>query len=213
MIRKLLICPWFGDLPPWWDHYAPQIEALDRIGYDFIFPKNAVAVELKIRRMLDVNVTLEQGGSKMHDIRPLLGLLYADVIALHGFSWWGHTDFDCVYGRLDQFVTDDKLDQCDIYSDCAYDYLAGPFTLYRVGVTEDLFRQVPGWRNELESPETTGWVEKSFTDAAYRHLRVKVEYNHAYLDSHKLLREGDSLYHDGSEISYFHFNRTKEWPL
>jgi hypothetical protein len=210
---KLLICPWYGDLPVWWEQYAAQFSMLDSMGYDLLLPRARLAAEYTIEDLLGVEVKLPRGGSKMHDIRPLLGLMYQDHIKRGGYRWWGHTDFDCVYGRLDSFVTDDVLADCDVYSDCAYDYLSGPFTLYRVGVTEELFRQVPDWREQLERSETTGWVEKGFTDAAYRNLRVKVENNHAFQRPDLLRRDGDRLMHGADEISYFHFKRTKEWPL
>lgn len=213
MNDKLLICPWYGDLPVWWDQYEQQIAVLDGMGYDFLLPRARLAAQYKIEALLDVKVTLERGGTKMHDIRPLLGLMYDGYIKKGGYRWWGHTDFDCVYGRLDHFVTDEKLADCDVYSDCAYDYLSGPFTLYRVGVTEDLFRAVPGWRELLEAPETTGWVETSFTDAAYQHLRVKVENNHCFQRPYLLRRDGDRLMHGDVEIAYYHFNHSKKWPL
>lgn len=217
-MRALLICPWFGPRPPWWEHYIGEILRLNTIGYDLITPSNVASFAARARDVLGVEAPIIEGGSKIHDYRPALGLMYAPVIFEGGYQWWGHTDLDCVYGRLDRFVTEDKLAACDVYSDCAHDYLSGPLTLYRVGATERLFQCVPDWRFQLERPQTSGWVETSFSDACRAEARVTVENHHAWKDPWQLERLDDGTLLHGQrnkqrEIAYYHFRNTKEWPL
>jgi hypothetical protein len=78
-----------------------------------------------------------------------------------------------------------------------------------------MFESVDGWRERLTEPEPSGWIEQSFTDAAKGQVRVLVENNHAYTEPEKLSRGpiGDALFHDHRRIPFYHFRRTKEWPL
>ena len=156
-MRKLLICPFFGDLPSWWDQYEAQFPHLSEFGYDFLLDFDLDSFKQRVETILGIDCPITYGSSKIHDYRPALGLLYTKETQEYG--WWGHADFDCVWGRLDHFVTDDKLDVCDIWSDCSYDYVGGPFSIYRVGATEDLFTLHPDWKNVLEAKEPTGWME------------------------------------------------------
>ena len=40
MNDKLLICPWFGDDPPWYNSYLKEIDRLETMGYDMIVPRS-----------------------------------------------------------------------------------------------------------------------------------------------------------------------------
>jgi hypothetical protein len=207
--RKLMICPWFGPLPAWRDRYQARVA---NTGCDFLFDHDLERFRARVAGQLGVTCPVVEGGTKIHDYRPAFGRLYQDELA--GYDWWGHTDYDCVYGRVGKFVTDELLDGCDIQSDCAHDYLAGPWTLYRNRAdVRDLFETAPDWREQLEEPTTSGWVETSFSEIAKHELRVRIDKFHAYWDHTKLRQNGDRLLYQGREISFFHFRYTKEWPL
>ncbi len=212
MNDKALIVTWFGPLPPWWGAWVEQLPALSAIGYDVLILGDEDDLAERADKRLSITAP-DLSGRKSCDYRCAFGLLYADVLA--PYAWWGHTDADCVYGRLDHFVTDDKLERCDIYTDCAYDYVSGPFSLYRnVPVVNDLFLEAPEWHDQLTRPDTTGWVEKGYSDVAKANVRVAIEDNHAFTNPENLVRGPDgSLLHRGRELAYFHFRRTKEWPL
>ena len=208
--RRLMICPWFGPLPPWWGDY---VERIANTGCDFLFDHDLEAFRRRVRDRLGVRCSVVEGGPKIQDYRPALGWLYQDELA--GYDWWGHTDFDCVYGRVGEFVTDEILDGCDIQSDCAHDYLAGPWTLYRNRADVcSLFAIDADWRERLEEEITTGWVEQSFTEIAKEQVRTRIDFFHGYLDADALLEDDDRrLLYAGREISFFHFRYTKAWPL
>jgi len=207
--RKLMVCPYFGEFPEWWDRYQEQIPME---GYDFFVDTDLAGFKQRVGDILGIECPATEGSSKIHDYRAVLGVLYADEIA--PYDWWGHTDFDCVYGRLDHFVTDEVLADCDVFSDCAYDYLAGPFTLYRVGSDAHwMFRHHPGWKSILEDETVLGWVETSFTEIAKHTVKVKIQDHHAFQQPELLWKDGKRLMHGHREISYFHFNRSKVWPL
>ena len=213
MSRKLLICPWFGEKPDWWVRYCHNIvERLIPQGYDFYIEEDLAAFKGRVRGILDLECPIVPGGTKIHDYRPVLGDLYQDE--LEGYDWWGHTDFDCVYGRIEQFVTDELLDGCDIQTDNGHDYLCGPWTLYRRGPTEQLYRKIENWRTILAQPETTAWVETSFSVLAQATLRVQRDRFHRHTEPQKLRRSSvGALFWGDEEISFFHFRYSKQWPL
>lgn len=213
MPDKVLICPYFGDLPQWWYAYEEQLELLKSSGYDVLFDFDLLAFKERVRTKLDVECPIEYNSSKIHDYRPVLGVLYAEEI--DSYAWYGHTDFDCVYGRLDHFVTPATLGRCAVYTDCQYEYLAGPFTIYRnIPSVVSLYELHPEWRQILETSTVTAWQETDFSEIAKESVPVVIENNHGFLRPDLLeKREDGSLWHDEKEISFFHFNRSKDWPL
>lgn len=214
MSKKLLICPYFGTPPDWWPLYREtEIPLLKRQGYDMLVDWNEFGFNMRCKEVLGIEPPPMYGTGKIWDFRPALGLLYADE--LKDYDWWGHTDFDCVYGRVREFVTEEKLEGCQIYTDCAHGYLAGPWTLYRnSAIVNELFMGMTNWQEHLLSPEPTAWVERSFTTHALAEVAVTIEGNHAYEMPQWLRRgEDDRLIYGTAEIPMFHFRRSKVWPL
>lgn len=215
MSEKVLICPYFGEQPPWMDRFWENAERLQEHGYDFLLEDDEDAFRDRVRDKLGVVAPPMANTGKVWDYRPALGLLYADEIA--GFDYFGHCDFDVVFGRVEYFVTDDKLAVCDIFTDCQYDYIAGPFSLYRNEPrVRDLFLSSPEWIVNLECAEPTAWQETFFSVLALKRLRVTVENHHGFGDTSELHWDGERLMVGGREVSHFHFNRTKSvggWPL
>lgn len=207
-LRKLIIFSWFGPDPIWRNQFWKRAQHLCSHGYDFLLDTDLRRFEKRCRT-IGVKCSIVPGGAKIHDYRPALGELYAHEIA--GYDFWGHTDYDVVFGRAERFA-DHRLDGCDIQTDNVYDYLCGPWTLYRVGATESLFRLQPDWKERLEEPAVSGWVETSFTDIAKANARVDLSFSHAYEQPELLAAQGPQLYHGAREISFFHFRRTKQWP-
>lgn len=60
---------------------------------------------------------------KLHDFKPAYGYIFSDY--LRGYDFWGQTDYDVIYGKLDDFVTDELLDSYDKI------FTKGHFALYR----------------------------------------------------------------------------------
>jgi hypothetical protein len=212
LLKKLLICPWYGDLPPWWSRYCDSYHPLLAQGYDLMHVSGLDGFKARVRDKLNIDCPIVSGEGKIHDYRAALGLLYADELT--GYDYWGHTDFDCVYGRVEHFMPDERLAELDVYSDHP-SYLCGPWTLYRnTPALNEAFMDVPGWKETLEEPRTTGWVETSFTEHINSlGLKTLYELNHGYLSPHLLSREGRVLREGAKEISMFHFRHSKVWPL
>lgn len=210
-MKKLMILTWFGDEPAWAHRYHQNASLLAEHGFDFLHDRDLDSFRDRVRRILGVDCPIVPGGGKIHDYRPCFGELYADE--LDGYDWWGHTDYDVVYGRVPAFYPDDALAGCDVQTDNSYDYLCGPWTLYRnTPEVASLFRNHEGWRDQLEEPSTSGWVETSFTEIVRGSCRLWRANHHAFTDPQLLSTDGERLLHGGREVSFYHFRYTKEWP-
>src|SRR4051812_43662061 len=154
--------------------YRQNIEALKPLGYDWLFFHDLDEFKRRCESRLDVNCTIRMGGSKIHDFRPAFGNLFREEIKSYDF--WGHTDLDCVYGRVDRWVTDDLLADLDIHSN-ADTCLCGPWTLYRnTERVNSLYVWVKDWRWLMEQRETSGWVEEKFSRKAEEMFGPRIRY-------------------------------------
>lgn len=73
------------------------------------------------------------------------GIVLADY--LKGVDYWGITNMDVVYGRLNRFFPDETLG--DIFSDDVYT-INGVFSLFKNSETiNNLFRKLPLWKEVL----------------------------------------------------------------
>jgi hypothetical protein len=212
LVRALLICPWFGPFPPWFKQYRRNISRLSQVGgFDVLIDNDLKDFRGRVRERLGIECPITARSGKIHDYRAALGELYSE--AVEDYDWWGHTDFDCVYGRVEDFYNDESLAELDVTTDC-FDYICGPWTLYRPALA-NAFREYDGWQEILEDPHSSGWVEDRFTYLLNRmSLRIEYHQRHAFGDVQFLKRgEDGALLHFGREIPFFHFNRTKVWPF
>lgn len=218
MIRKLLICPWFGPLPEWMPLWERNVATLEQYGYDVLREHDLDAFKQRVADIIGIDCPIVEGEGKIHDYRCAFGLLYEQELA--GYDYWGHTDFDCVYGRVGAFLSDNFLRPIDIFSNHV-DYVSGPWSLYRNDpFMARLFKKHPDWQEILENPETTGWVETGFTeivDEAHAEkflVRRYANWQTANLDDFSTvwLAENGRLFEGRREIMLAHFRRTKEYP-
>lgn len=67
------------------------------------------------------------------EFKPAMGHIFQDFII--GYSHWGYSDFDIVFGDLPRWITDEELDEWDIvtysYGDQDRVYLRGQFTFHK----------------------------------------------------------------------------------
>ena len=204
-----MLAVWFGSLPAWMPQYRERVAAQE---IDWLFFHDLAEFKRRVKKVIGINCPIVEGGGKIHDFRAAFGALFKKE--LRGYDWWGHTDMDCVYGRLDRFYGPKQLDELDIMSD-HIDYICGPWTLYRnTPEIANIFREHPDALDILELPESTGWVEKEFTqllDASG--LRVRYERQHSFSDPQFLSLQRGRLTHFHREVPFHHFRYTKEWPL
>ncbi len=214
VITKLLICPYFGVYPPWMEHWFANTERMSNHGYEFLFDEDEEAFADRVREVLGIEPPAMFGSGNIWDFRPALGLLYEKEA--EGYDFWGHTDFDCVYGQVEKWMTDRLLSEVDIFSNHA-DYIMGAWSLYRNDTDVNrLFMRDPIWTSKMESDTPTGWAEAEFTDAINASNMV-VRYasyqtrNWEDFDGLKLHPDG-RLTEGDREVMMAHFRRTKQYP-
>lgn len=218
MIRKLLICPWFGPLPEWMPLWEKNVATLERYGYDVLREHDLDAFKARVNRVLQIECPIVAGEGKIHDFRCAFGLLYEEE--LEGYDYWGHTDLDCVYGRVGYFLPDTMLGELDIFSNHAT-YVSGPWSLYRNSeLVNGLFTRVEDWRDYLTNPTTTGWVETAYSEVVDQaHIAGELKRKYVSWQTHDL-NDFSTVHYDKNgrllegrgEIMVAHFRRTKVYP-
>ncbi len=221
MTAKLLICPYFGDHPPWMPHWYANTERMRDHGYDFLFDTDEDDFRQRVREILAIEPPPMWGTGRVWNFRPAFGVLYAQEIADANADFWGHTDFDCVYGRVENWVTDEFLAGVDIHSN--HDtYICGPWTLYRDHpAVNNLFQASDEWVGRMEGDDFAhGWAEKGFTELvniAHRQGIITVAYTKFQTDSQDDFSgcrlDDDGVLWDGDkEAMMLHFRRVKQYP-
>lgn len=207
-LRKIFIMPYFGPLPEWYDKFElPK-------GYDILLDTDLEGFKKRVKEKLGIDYPGLPGTGKVWDYRCALGLLYEDEIK--GYDFWGHTDFDVVFGDVDKWVTDEFLANLDVHSN--HDtYVCGCWSLYRnTSRVNNLFMQRMNWQEFLIKPEANGWVEDAFSRMLeFSGLRYKYTFwqGNPWAEKVNLEKRDGKLYQDGQEIMMFHFRHSKVWPL
>lgn len=207
-MKKIFIMPFFGKMPEWYDKFElPK-------GYDLLLDTDLEGFKKRVKEKLGIDYPGLPGTGKVWDYRCALGFLYQDEIKEYDF--WGHTDFDVVFGDVDKWVSDEFLSQLDVHSN--HDtYVCGCWSLYRNSDrVNKLFMQRMNWQEFLDKPNANGWVEDAFSRMLeYSGLRYKYTFwqGNPYTTEPRLEKRDGKLYQDGQEIMMFHFRRSKVWPL
>lgn len=220
MLRKLLIRPWFGPLPEWIDQYREHVATLAKYGFDFLIINDPEDFKARCREKLGIDAAVAPGSRKAGDFCPALGLLFEDE--LQGYDFWGHADLDVIFGRLDRFVSDEFLSDCDIFGNDP-NAICGPFSLYRNNEkTRRLFREHPDWKACFEDERMWGFDEIPFSKTVRSSgLRFKSAFwqSHDTQPGHavpqlSLLADGTLIDHvTNRETMMFHFHKFRKWPL
>ncbi len=213
VLKKLLITPYFGDLPPWFDKFeAPK-------GYEWLMDTDLEGFKKRVKDKLGIEYPGVYGSPKVWDYRCALGLLYEEE--LKGFDYWGHMDFDVVWGDMDKFLPDSELEKLDVYSS-HNEYVCGCFSLYKNCTSvNELFKRYPLWADHLLRSEPSGWVEQVYSRILeLSGLKYAYTFNQGFPWTKMpiLRKEGNKLFQMSTmgswyEIMFFHFRHSKRWPL
>lgn len=207
-LKKILLTPYFGELPSWFDKFEPPV------GYEWLLDTNLDSFKKRVKDKLGINYPGEYGTGKVWDYRCALGLLYEDEIK--GFDFWGTMDFDMVFGDVNKWFNDETLNTLDIWSN--HDtYVCGCWTLYRNNRTvNSVFMQDQYWKSYLVDAEPNGWVEGKYSRIVensglrYRYSFFQGDPYHPPFD---LKKENGKLFQNNIEIPMLHFRRMKRFPL
>lgn len=220
VITKCFIVPYFGDYPEWMPYWESNTERMREHGYDFLFDTDEQDFQRRVERTLGIECPPMTGTGRIWNFRPALGVLYKNEIK--EFDWWGHCDFDCVFGRVEQWVTDEFLLDLDVHSNHD-DYICGPWTLYRnTPVVNTMFLNTDEWAERMGGDDWShGWAEKGFTqivDGYHDGGLIRRQYTKWQTRSQDdfstcVLHEDGRLTEGNTECMMLHFRRTKQYPL
>lgn len=209
MLKKLLIVVWFGPYPIWLNKWVANMEVLKSQGFDYLIISNKELFEKRIKDKLGLETVIEEGTGKPWDFRPALGVLFEEEIK--GYDYWGHTDFDCIYGDISKFMPDEELSGLELWSN-HHNYVCGPWTLYKnCEKVNNCFYLCNQWKELMLDKNGNGWVERDFTLTIERNLVYKYTMFQADKPDNLTVKDG-CLYDDGKEIMMFHFRHYKYWP-
>jgi len=257
MIKKAILQTQFGSPHPWTDKFFENFSMLGKYGWDlYVFTKNTfdnvpenvhiIPMSLDkfdelIKKYIGVepNNYIDPSTNAPHklvsDYYPAYGLIFQDYFKA---DYWGHTNWDVVFGRIDHFVSDERLSSCDIFG-ASVNEVDGIFTMYKNNTTVNtLFTHVSGWEKMFTNHGLFYFDEEKFTKTVIsKHSQGLIKFDcpkyhlyHSYdrIPSHipkpqlEIAPDGslfelqeDIVTHRkvGREIMVFHFSYTKRWPL
>lgn len=243
MANVVFLQPLFGELYPWAQQYLDNIAQVK--GYDWkIFTphnlkvgKNTEVIKMDLaewdRRVLKATgidpknyIDGKAPHKNLTDYYPAYGDILKDFTK--GYKFWGHTNWDCVYGQLGDFFPQDF----EIFADESNE-INGTLTLYKnKKEINELYKQVQGWEQAFTDHKLFGFDETMFSKYAISTGLVTCPPHyplHSYdrLPQHrptpKLDYQDGRLYElftdtvtgrvTGKEIAWFHFSFNKKWPL
>jgi len=106
---------------------------------------------------------------KLCDYKPAYGLIFCEFI--RGADYWGHIDFDIVWGNIARHLIKPIAYGYDVISGDGK-RLSGPFTIYRNSrELRELFRDIPDAVSKLNSPESFDLDEQDF-DVLVKQSRI-----------------------------------------
>lgn len=171
----LLISPWFGPWPVWFNFFVesckrnPEVEWL--IPTDQPCPENtAENVRYQVSSFEDykrragtlLGVDLRaMTPYKLCDLRPCLGVIHQED--LEAYSAFGYCDIDVIFGDIRAVYTDDLLSKFDAIS-AADDRMCGHLAVFKNNRRmRQLYKAIPRWRSLLEAPEHLAIDEGEFS--------------------------------------------------
>lgn len=176
----LMIMPYFGTLPQWFNLYLYSCTKNSFI--DFLFITDCRAI--KIPPCKNIKVIFETFGDycrkvsnklnikfypkspyKICDLRPFFAVIHQEY--LKDYKFWGYGDIDVVYGNLRLLLTPHRLKRYDVISSHS-DRLAGHFTVIRKGSKySKVCYNIKDWDKYLEANYVYGLDEHHFTEIVY----------------------------------------------
>lgn len=136
MEKIIIIVPYFGSLPSNFNMFLRSCGKNENVDFILVTDQDIQSqyLNIEIYRMefetfksiiqqsFNFQIALESP-YKLCDYKPTYGKVLQKW--LQGYDFWGYCDIDMIFGRIDHFVSDEILSECDQI------YHHGHFTLYR----------------------------------------------------------------------------------
>lgn len=175
MKSVLLILPYFGKWPIWFEAHLLSIEKNPTINWLIVtdciipetYPKNIQFVTTTLAELnhhvndvVGANVPLTP--RKFCDLKPAYGAIFEEYC--NGYDFWGFCDMDIIWGDIRKFMTEDVLNNYDIISS-RKEAISGHFNLFRNSIELNyLFKQVSNYKILFEQPKFMWFDEEKLTN-------------------------------------------------
>jgi hypothetical protein len=225
--KIILITPYFGKWPCWFDFFIESCKYNPKINWLFYTDcgePNNHAPNVKIvhcsfddykKRVADtLGITFNpESPFKLCDIKPAYGFIHQQEITEYDF--WGFGDIDVIYGDLQGYITSEML-QHNMISFHGH-RVAGHLCLLRNNEQmRNAFKKAKDWRAIFEDKSNRAFDERQFNALFIRHKNWPEKIRRFIYFSHFLMRTayfkeaystsfGSVAWIDGS------FNFPEEW--
>ncbi|TXE21548.1 hypothetical protein ES731_01185 [Psychroflexus gondwanensis] len=175
----LLIIPYFGNWPLWFEAYLVSIQANPSI--QWLCPTNCelpeqypdnikfletdmLSLNEHVNEVVDAKMPLSP--RKFCDLKPAYGDIFKEEIK--GYDYWGFCDMDIIWGDIRKFMTTQVLTTYNIISS-RKENISGHFNLFKN--TPDLnllYKQVPDYKSLFEQ-EPFMWFDEHVLSNFLKH--------------------------------------------
>lgn len=222
MKRILLIIPYFGKWPLWFDAYLISVASNPTVRWlcptdieiPKVHPSNITFLPTTLSQLNEhVNKVVEAevplNPRKFCDLKPAYAEIFAEQV--QGYDFWGISDMDIVWGDIREFMTEELLNKYDIISS-RKENISGHFNLFRnTKHINSLYKQLPNYKDLFEVPEfkwTDEIVLSNFikSDPAFKVLGLRVYWpsilcnQERGIDSHQEYHINKWLWEDGKML-------------
>jgi hypothetical protein len=152
-MKIAFVVPYFGSWPVWFPAFLQSCRKNPSINWVFFtdcvlpdthypnivfYQSTLIEIKEKLKKELGFEPALETP-YKLCDFIPMYGSIFKDH--LRGFDFWGHCDIDIIWGDIQKYITENILNNHDIFS-TRKGNIAGHCTLFRnVESINQIFRK------------------------------------------------------------------------
>lgn len=226
----ILIVPYFGKWPIWFEAYLVSIKKNNTINWLFITdceipvnkPINAQFKSITLKDFNDnvnkeLNLNIPLSARKICDLRIAFAQIFRREIL--DYDFWGYCDVDIIWGDIRKFITNEKLQNFEIISS-RKENTSGHFTVFKnINKVNSFYCKIPNYNNLLEHPLLQRLDEDVLTRELKRQGGLKISWNITLLNHDKQQRAHQEYYldkwrwQDGKlidnitqeEVMYLHF--------
>ncbi|WP_067584319.1 DUF6625 family protein [Endozoicomonas ascidiicola] len=179
--KSIFIVNYFGAWPFWFPFFLMSCAKNEDYHWliitDCNIPENAppnvtflsTTLEEYTKRISDtLQIRLNiQRPYKLCDLRPALGVVHDREI--EGYEFWGYCDVDVIFGDINSFITDEKMDKYQLITSHSR-RVSGHLTLIKnCDEMKELYKKIPGWEMKMSSEKHYSFDEKGFSELFVRH--------------------------------------------
>ncbi|MBZ9779441.1 hypothetical protein LB452_10960 [Psychroflexus sp. CAK8W] len=166
----LLIIPYFGQWPLWFEAYLVSIKANPTVNWlcptdcelPEDYPENLKFLKTtlpelnqQVNQVVKANVPLTP--RKFCDLKPAYGEIFQEEIK--NYNFWGFCDMDIIWGDIRKFMTPEIIDKYDIISS-RKENISGHFNLFKnTAELKQLYKQIPNYQSLFEK-ERFMWFDE-----------------------------------------------------